>query len=75
MQATAPKRRYGSIFLLVKSMKETLMPLNYALFTFSASVKLPERVLRIGMIELSKGIKMPIASPLTIAQPAGQIEG
>ena len=73
--AIEPYTRYGTISLVLLSMKEMRTPGLLLLYTFSASFKFAERALRIGMIELKKGIKTPTKSALATAVPEGVTVG
>ena len=57
-----------------KSVMTTLFPF-YPLLTLNVSVKFFANTLRIGMIELSIGIRMPLSKALVIAELDGIVDG
>ena len=57
-----PKSKYGTRFFDELFVKVISMPVVFARYVLSASVKLCDKAVLIGMIELSNGIKIPIVS-------------
>ena len=53
--------------MLLLSMKVIRMPLFYARWMLSASVRFLERALLIGTIELIKGIRIPMTRAVKVA--------
>ena len=66
---------YGIRFFVWRLVIETRTPELLDRVTFRASVKLVSNALRIGMIELSRGMRMPIIRALAKAPAEGTIEG